>query len=455
MSVDVINALDGRAREKADSKAFPGTATEEFPDVLRSTLDDSGKSGQAAGNGVTDSPSGITSSERSNTGASTRDASSSTQSSRDETNGAGTDGEDSILDAAATGVAASALASARREGSLGESALLVDGRLSVQDAERTNAELAEGRQNLTGGELSDSETGVAGGRKLTAEEGATVETALNEAKLEGLTTLRSGTEVLEGRELDDSDTVDDRREPTDGGSRGEEEEEGRRASEQALFDRAAEGAQSAAVDPGLRQAIANSEAARQAPNSVAIEGAGLVANPVAGAVTETTTTSTPGAPTPPAASDAIAVQTEWLATRGGGTARLILSPANLGEIAIQVTLRGGKVSVVMVANEAIAQAVAEDQADRLAQAFANRDLRMDGFEVRRGNPESLTNGNLGQFDESNTRDEGATEENEAGHRRGDYQVQGASAQTQSAEQLELMQPQILSVGPEAGVDLRI
>ena len=89
-----------------------------------------------------------------------------------------------------------------------------------------------------------------------------------------------------------------------------------------------------------------------------------------------------GAAPPPPAADALAVQTEWLATRGGGSARLVLHPPELGEIAIRVTLRDGSVDVVMIAHEAAAKTIAEEQSDRLAQAFSNRDLRMGSFEVR-------------------------------------------------------------------------
>lgn len=99
-----------------------------------------------------------------------------------------------------------------------------------------------------------------------------------------------------------------------------------------------------------------------------------------------------GASPPPPAADALAVQTEWLATRGGGSARLVLHPPELGEIAIRVSVRDGSVDVVMIAHEAAAKAIAEEQSDRLAQAFSTRDLRMGSFEVRQAESRAATEG---------------------------------------------------------------
>ncbi len=115
------------------------------------------------------------------------------------------------------------------------------------------------------------------------------------------------------------------------------------------------------------------------------------------------------APAPPAA-DALAVQTEWLAARGGGSARLVLHPPELGEIAIRVTLRGESVDVVMVAQEAAARTIAEEQSDRLAQAFSARDLRMESFEVRRADAQPALDPEL----ESRLMDSGSREREQAG-----------------------------------------
>jgi hypothetical protein len=99
-----------------------------------------------------------------------------------------------------------------------------------------------------------------------------------------------------------------------------------------------------------------------------------------------------GASSPAPAADALAVQTEWLATRGGGSARLVLHPPELGEIAIRVSVRDGSVDVVMIAHDAAAKAIAEEQSDRLAQAFSTRDLRMGSFEVRQAETRAPTEG---------------------------------------------------------------
>ncbi len=160
-----------------------------------------------------------------------------------------------------------------------------------------------------------------------------------------------------------------------------------------------------------------------------------------------------GRPSPTAAPDAIAIQADWLATRGGGTARLVLNPPELGEIAIRVTVRQQSVEVVMIAQTALAHAMAEDQGDRLSQAFANRDLRLDQFEVRRGDPSDSSG--TGQFGSS---DAGARERERAQGDRGVEQGgaggrglrrRGAGGEGAGAP------PRIVSSGHAAGVDLRI
>ncbi len=165
----------------------------------------------------------------------------------------------------------------------------------------------------------------------------------------------------------------------------------------------------------------------------------------------------PGAATPPAASDAIAVQTEWLATRGGGSVRLALHPPELGEMAIRVTLRGGAVDVVMVAQEAVAQSVAEEQSERLAQAFAGRELRMEHFEVRRGQPGELPTSDGNEFardagDPDRSSDGGDRQPDDGGSR-SDGPGAGSVVALSGVDAAAV--PRILSLGPEASVDLRI
>jgi flagellar hook-length control protein FliK len=161
----------------------------------------------------------------------------------------------------------------------------------------------------------------------------------------------------------------------------------------------------------------------------------------------------PGRTLPTAAPDAIAVQADWLATRGGGTARLVLNPPELGEIAIRVTVRQQAVEVVMVAQTALAHSMAEDQGDRLSQAFASRDLRLEQFEVRRGDPSDSSG--TGQFGSS---DAGARERDRAQDQRdvdrGGFGGQGLRRGGAVGE-AGAPPPRVASNGRAAGIDLRI
>lgn len=198
-----------------------------------------------------------------------------------------------------------------------------------------------------------------------------------------------------------------------------------------------------------RSELAQTAPQRSAPPVAAVDGAPGVASPVAGTTSATTPSASPGAPAPAPASDAIALQTEWLAARGGGTARLVLHPPELGEMAIRVSLRAGSVEVVMVAQEAAAQAVAEEQSDRLLQAFANRDLRLEHFEVRRGASDTLAMSDDGAFDGSDAdRDHAAEERGRPGGG-----GPGRGLERESGPPAPL--PRIATVSPERGVDLRV
>ena len=224
-------------------------------------------------------------------------------------------------------------------------------------------------------------------------------------------------------------------------------------------DQADQHAQSLA-ESGSEQAAAAYVAAAstsRADEVVAVENGVPITAPVVSsestAGTTAATAPTATAPQPAVASDAIAVQTEWLATRGGGSARLRLSPAELGEIEIRVSLRGGVVDVVMVAQEAVTQAIAEEQAERLSQAFSNRDLRMDSFDVRRGDPEAALGDAPEEFAQSSSEGEERSErdsEAERGRETGGINQASAGAATSAP-----VAPQIIATGPEASVDLRI
>ena len=71
----------------------------------------------------------------------------------------------------------------------------------------------------------------------------------------------------------------------------------------------------------------------------------------------------------------------WLAEQGGGSARIELSPPELGHVEIVVRVRGRRVEVHVRAVEAAAQQVVRDGRERLVDALASRDLAMDGFSV--------------------------------------------------------------------------
>jgi len=464
MNVDLIKALDARGAEAKAGEGQGGDA--EFPEVFESTLEAAGSDGTASDGAKPNDESGG------------RDApaGSAARSERVERENAEASGEEN--DEAAKAEAAA------ESGAIGGEAAQLAERVRIQAAAERGFDVrAEASSEEIGASRARSEEGLEAGEPLDDEQvretlsrleaeglvaaadgdeaSATADAAVTGAVASGVPQAAAGTaegppetanEVVESREDTQGEAAaalasSDAREE-DSGQSGARDQETQRAAEASLFERAAEGSPQAGVDPNLRQAIANAEEAQRAPEVAAVEGATAVASPVAGQVTETTTTATPGSPQPVAASEAISVQTEWLATRGGGTARLVLHPPELGEIAIRVSLRGGAVDVVIVAQEAVAQGVAEEQSERLSQAFANRDLRLENFEVRRGTAEDLPNGDTGRFAESERdRDGGSNEQRGAGQ----HGVAGA----EGADEAPLAVPRILTRAPETGVDLRI
>lgn len=209
-------------------------------------------------------------------------------------------------------------------------------------------------------------------------------------------------------------------------------------------------------------AVASADAGAALESSVAARGGeaasvraeGLVPSAVLRAPDASAAAGEGGRALPAAAPDSIAIQTEWLATRGGGTARLVLHPPELGEIAIRVTVRQQSVDVVMVAHTALAQQAADDQSERLSQAFASRDLRLEHFEVRRGDPSDASPS--GEFGSS---DAGARERERAGDGafagRSGPAGQGGRQGFGEAEASASPPPRIVSSGRAAGIDLRI
>jgi flagellar hook-length control protein FliK len=77
----------------------------------------------------------------------------------------------------------------------------------------------------------------------------------------------------------------------------------------------------------------------------------------------------------------VPVRVEWLARRGGGTARLELDPPQLGRVEMLVRLRGSEVEVVIAASEPLAQAAIHAQRTQLAESLAARDLRLGQLDV--------------------------------------------------------------------------
>ncbi|MCR9093340.1 MAG: flagellar hook-length control protein FliK [bacterium] len=464
MNVDLMKALDARGAEtpRSDPQAGEG----EFPEVFESTLEAASSNGSAGNEdgerGESPSPEAA---EASTAGVDAKQ--------RDEAETASGDEDGSKAEAAA------------ESGAVGGTSTDVAERVRVQaDTERWTAEQLEGTGDESAAARAAVEEGLEEGEALDEaqarevieqleaegrvaadgdEASATAEAAVTGAVASGIP--QAAGRIAEGPVVpsEDAGAVENARveaedeaaaaafaaeeRPADA-DQNAPREDAQRAPDESVFERAAEGSAQSGVDPNLRQAVANAEEAQRAPEVASVDGAAAVASPVAGQVTETTTTATPGSPQPAAASQAISVQTEWLATRGGGTARMVLHPPELGEIAIRVSLRGGAVDVVMVAQEAAARGVAEEQSERLAQAFANRDLRLENFEVRRGSADDLPNGDSGRFAESGAERDGRPDDPGGDRQRGP----GSGADTGEAP---MAVPRILSRAPETGVDLRI
>jgi hypothetical protein len=83
---------------------------------------------------------------------------------------------------------------------------------------------------------------------------------------------------------------------------------------------------------------------------------------------------------------AVPARVEWLASRGGGTAQLVLHPAELGEVEIQVRVRGAAVDVSIQTHEPLARAALLDVRDQLGESLAARELRIESLEIRMAEP---------------------------------------------------------------------
>jgi hypothetical protein len=86
--------------------------------------------------------------------------------------------------------------------------------------------------------------------------------------------------------------------------------------------------------------------------------------------------------------EALPMHAEWLAARGGGTARLRLHPPELGEVELSVRVRGSTVQVSIQTEQAEAGKAALDGRELLFEALASRELRVEQLVVR--SPEGVT-----------------------------------------------------------------
>ena len=470
MSVDLIKAFDRIAASGEGSGAEAAPRESEFPAVLESSIQRSSDE---------DSGSPSSSQEHQNADAGEKQQTASQDDGPQGESPGGQNGEDSkeAAEAAAESGAPAGQTAAMTDRARADAKVEADaaaaGRLTDLDQALDGGASDPGEDNIeeldaeraaevvarleAEGQLPGSDEATAPATTTATTDASATGAAAGALPQARVSSSEEGREIVSdvrvagdgdaGRVAEDAVAANESLNQEEQGDQGARDD-AQRPSDEALFDRAAEGSQQGGVDPNLRQAIANQEEAQRAPEVAAVDGAAAVASPVANAITETTTTATPGSPQPAAASDAIAVQTEWLATRGGGTARMVLHPPELGEIAIRVTLRGTSVDVVMVAQEAIAQGVAEEQSERLAQAFSNRDLRLENFDVRRGGAEDLPNADTGQFAEQQA-ERDAREEAASGQGNG----RGGGSAGDGDEIVDL--PRILTAAPEAGVDLRI
>jgi hypothetical protein len=122
----------------------------------------------------------------------------------------------------------------------------------------------------------------------------------------------------------------------------------------------------------------------EAANPVA-RAATFTAGPPAGDPPMAPTVQTPAAGTP---AEALPVHAEWLAARGGGTARLRLHPPELGEVELSVRVRGSTVQVSIQTENAEAGRAALDGRELLLEALASRELRVEQLVVR--SPDGVT-----------------------------------------------------------------
>ncbi|RIK90516.1 MAG: hypothetical protein DCC71_25525, partial [Proteobacteria bacterium] len=93
------------------------------------------------------------------------------------------------------------------------------------------------------------------------------------------------------------------------------------------------------------------------------------------------------APAAGAPSEAVAERVAWLAQHGGGTARIKLNPPALGEIEIEVRLRGGVADVAVRTRESATQLLLAAERGTVSHILAARDIRIEDFSVQHDAPD--------------------------------------------------------------------
>ncbi len=140
----------------------------------------------------------------------------------------------------------------------------------------------------------------------------------------------------------------------------------------------------AALRSGRSAEPAPSETAPEAPSPLP-RATPLTPGPAPAEPTMVPTVRPPAAGTP---AEALPMHAEWLAARGGGTARLRLHPPELGEVELSVRVRGSTVQVSIQTEQAEAGRAALDGRELLVEALASRELRVEQLVVR--SPEGVT-----------------------------------------------------------------
>lgn len=152
-------------------------------------------------------------------------------------------------------------------------------------------------------------------------------------------------------------------------------------------------AQSASPAAGAPQSLAvpplaspRAADAASAPPEAGLGAAAAIGSTPAPAVAAAPAESVPASVAPGALADRI----EWLAARGGGTARVRLDPPSLGEVELEVRLRGQSIELTLRTHGEGAHALLSAERGAIGQILASRELRLESFVVTTGGGETPT-----------------------------------------------------------------